>query len=46
MVSNAPIPSADAVPFDSAEQRLLRLESETADLRAENAMLRRTKVGD
>jgi PAS domain S-box-containing protein len=32
--------SADAVPFDSAEQRLLRLESEAADLRAENAMLR------
>jgi PAS domain S-box-containing protein len=32
--------SADAVPFDSTEQRLLRLESEAADLRAENAMLR------
>ena len=40
MVANTPIPSADAVPFDSAEQRLLRLESEAADLRAENAMLR------
>jgi PAS domain S-box-containing protein len=32
--------SADAIPLDSAEQRLLRLELEAADLRAENAMLR------
>jgi len=32
--------SADAIPFESAEQRLLRLESEAADLRAESAMLR------
>lgn len=32
--------SADAIPFESAEQRLLRRESEAADLRAESAMLR------